>query len=1292
MAQGVGGGPDGLTLQRRLQLEAARAMAPDLEVQQLKASVRARLFGIVDTPPTLGGYTIVRLIGRGGMGAVYEAHDERGEVVALKTLRGCEPAALGRFKHEFRALSDLVHPNLALLYSLAITGDQAFLTMERIDGVDFLAYVRQAPATEQAPRLCDALAQLVDGLGALHAAGKLHRDVKPSNVLVTREGRVVVLDFGLVQELAGSTPPGGEALAGTPAYMAPELFRGAPPTTASDWYSVGVMLYEALADALPFRGGGLTVLRDKCEREPEPPACGVTGVEAALARLCMQLLARDPAARPDRSAITAALAAAASGEGLALGTGETRLTFGTGDGIREVRPRSPRQGALIGRQDELAVLRQAAAGVGMGEPAVVLVRGGSGLGKTTLIDSYLQELRGPSAILRGRCYEREQVPHNAFDGLVDALVGHLLGAPEQAQAEFLTGDVAALVRLFPGLQRIPGLVPEAVAGGEAAGEGEAPDSRWRERAYAAFKALLGSIAGRAPVVLYIDDLHWADADSATLLAALVTAPAPPCLLITSYRTGASGPGPVVRGLLQQLRGGGARVWELTLEPLTLDEAERLARALLGPGPASASARMVARESAGSPLFVRELVHDVLGCISAGAGAWPGRLEDLIAARVVRLPGPARHMLEMLSVAARPLARDLVIGLPGHPATGRAALQTLGAARLVRASRSERGELVEVYHDRIRETVLAGLDAGRERDCHRRLAIAIEAYSPAHGEALTEPEILAHHLHAAGDPASARQHMRAAATRAAKALAFARAAELSLAAIRLCPADDVAGRSALRVDAAQALMHAGQLADAATCFLAAAAEAPPAQALRLRQRAAEVLLNCGAPRRGLALLQEVLTALGQPPPRNRVARAARVAVHGMWLRRNGLRFTARDQAQVPESVLLHLDTLQAARLAVVNVDPLTARMYQLEHLRQCLEVGEPRRIVRAIAGHAAYISHAGSAGAVEAGRLLDQSRGIAAVHGLRGERYIPVCAGLAAYNVGAWRTALDYFDAALPKVGASNTRDASAAVIYSMCGQWILDCNFYLGDLQGMLRRHAECLAILRAEGDRANDGRLGVGMYVFAALAADDPGLAAQELTATLGRWPRGGFARERAAAFLAARAIDIYRGDGPRAWARCAERWPAFAASYLYQGQHGRVFGEFWRGAAALQAARASAGRESAALWSVAEACATKITRQRVRWADPFADLLKAATLAQRDRHEPARRALGVAVAGLEGVGMRLWTAAARWQAARMDGDAAQCATQEELMRACGVVAPGRMASALAPGFPPRGLPTPGG
>ena len=387
MAQGLGGGTDGLGLQ----LQAAREMDPGLEVQQLKASVRARLFGIVDTPPTLGGYTIVRPIGRGGMGAVYEARDERGEVVALKTLRGCEPGALYRFKHEFRALSDLTHPNLALLYSLVVAGDQAFLTMERIDGVDFLAHVHAGGGG--AVRVREALAQLVDGLAALHAAGKLHRDVKPSNVLVTREGRVVILDFGLVQELTPTAGGPGDPVAGTPAYMAPELLTGGGPSTASDWYSVGVMLYEALTGALPFAGGSFEVLRDKCERDPPPPQLRAPAADPALSRLCTQLLARDPAARPDRRAIVAALTAAGAGVGgrarqggaaggaiggaigaatelvaQAVARGSTGLSERTGHMSPKTGPSTGPRAPLIGRQHELDALRKALAGSRPGSP------------------------------------------------------------------------------------------------------------------------------------------------------------------------------------------------------------------------------------------------------------------------------------------------------------------------------------------------------------------------------------------------------------------------------------------------------------------------------------------------------------------------------------------------------------------------------------------------------------------------------------------------------------------------------------------------------------------------------------------------------------------------------------------------------------------------------------------------------------------------------------------------------------------------------------------------------------
>ncbi|HRI10723.1 MAG TPA: serine/threonine-protein kinase, partial [Nannocystaceae bacterium] len=189
-------------------------------------------------PAAIGPYRILRRLGAGAMGVVYEArHAERGERVALKTLHDLDPGALFRLKNEFRRLADLRHPNLASLYELASDGGRWFLTMEFIDGVDFVTYVRQDPATS-AERARRALAQLADVLRSLHAAGTLHRDVKSSNVMVTRDGRLVLVDFGL----AGDGPSSdqettdSDVFLGTPAYMSPEQAAGLPPTAASEWY------------------------------------------------------------------------------------------------------------------------------------------------------------------------------------------------------------------------------------------------------------------------------------------------------------------------------------------------------------------------------------------------------------------------------------------------------------------------------------------------------------------------------------------------------------------------------------------------------------------------------------------------------------------------------------------------------------------------------------------------------------------------------------------------------------------------------------------------------------------------------------------------------------------------------------------------------------------------------------------------------------------------------------------------------------------------------------------------
>ena len=363
-------------------------------------------------------YEVVSCLGRGGMGVVYEVFDrEHRQVVALKKVLHFSPAALYLFKQEFRTLADVHHANLVHLYELVVSDeDETFFTMELVRGVDFLRYVREPgfskdskpPSTVRSapsaveretarqpgpkrtsasvtgsatsmPRLRATLDQLVEGVHALHRAGKLHRDIKPSNVLVTNDGRVVLLDFGVATELSarvGDTPGGSGEVVGTARYMAPEQAYDEPPTPASDWYSVGVMLYEALVGHAPFVGSAVDVITRKGLMDAPPPAECVEGVPPELDALCQALLHRDPAMRPGGAEILNRL-------------GVTRRGGVTSSPVAAMDCAA----ALVGREEQLRSLRDAFDAARSGRMITARVAGGSGMGKSTVVHHYLGRAR-----------------------------------------------------------------------------------------------------------------------------------------------------------------------------------------------------------------------------------------------------------------------------------------------------------------------------------------------------------------------------------------------------------------------------------------------------------------------------------------------------------------------------------------------------------------------------------------------------------------------------------------------------------------------------------------------------------------------------------------------------------------------------------------------------------------------------------------------------------------------------------------------------------------------------------
>jgi eukaryotic-like serine/threonine-protein kinase len=264
-----------------------------------------------------GRFVLQRRLGRGGMGVVYRAMDHvRQCQVALKILRQLTPEAVFRLKREYRGLQGIEHPNLVRPGEILEEEGRWFFTMELVEGADFSSYVRSfEPAGQgeardgEQPRVCDeqrlreAFAQLIDVLAALHGSGTIHRDVKPSNVLVTHRGRVVLLDLGLIADRWQAEQPRESNIVGTAAYMAPEQATAVPVGPEADWYAAGVLLYKTLTGELPFSGAPLSMIAAKRGAPPAPPSARAAGVPGDLEELCMRLLEPDPRCRPGEAEI-----------------------------------------------------------------------------------------------------------------------------------------------------------------------------------------------------------------------------------------------------------------------------------------------------------------------------------------------------------------------------------------------------------------------------------------------------------------------------------------------------------------------------------------------------------------------------------------------------------------------------------------------------------------------------------------------------------------------------------------------------------------------------------------------------------------------------------------------------------------------------------------------------------------------------------------------------------------------------------------------------------------------------
>ena len=1217
------------------------------------------------------------------MGVVYEAFDrELGARVALKCLPSASPRAFFRFKQEFRALQDLHHENLVRLGELVYESGQLFFTMELVEGSDIISYCwhDEARSSSRTPALgcpadatCDgdadrvfsravarqrdrsepdsarirsAFAELVRGLMALHTAHQVHRDVKPSNVLVTRAGRVVLLDFGVATaETSARSLDATPRPVGTVGYMAPEQATNRHTGREADFYSVGAMLYEALTGRLPFEGSAAEVLERKQLERPPRVLDAAPDAPEPLARLCERLLDPIPERRP-------------SGE-------EILTTLASNTGVIET-PRRPSTALFVGRQSELETLGRGLQEVRPGRAAVVHVEGESGTGKTTLLRHFLERASAEpdTIVLSGRCSEREYVPYKAMDGVVDDLAEFVASSGLFEVVTTLERCLPELVRAFPVLGRV-----------RRDWNVDVPSNRadpylQRLALFRAFRELLASVCARRRVIIALDDMQRADADSLALLSALLRPPVDtPLLLVIASRPYWSG-----RALV---RGWGGESIELgRLEP---HESAALASGLLvasgcdSPG-ASAIAERIAVEADGHPLFIDELVQQTTGV--GGRIAGPIALDSALWSRVERLEPRAQLLVKLAVVAGSALRLRTLVRAAARAKAEEfpvlSELQVLRSQHLLRFEGTDATSGVEPYHDRVAAAVRARLSMDERRDLHSIIAAALEL-APDRDAA----ELAVHWL-GAGEHSRAAGYAVTAAEHAEGALAFERAARLYQMALECQPGRPDA--HLLGEKLGDALASAGLGRAAARAYLAATQQGDEPRTFELERRAADQLFRSGHIDEAEPLIQRVLNRMGMSIPRSPFWSLLALLASRMRLWFTRLDGTRAKGGPVNDRDVALLNACWSVAVGLSMVSNIRGACLQSRHLLLAVRVGQPLPLLKALAAEASYVAVVGQGARKRSDGLLRHADELA---GRIGDPYatgfVTLSKAICSFLMGDWAKSRDFARSA---ERVFETRPAGALWELASARTFDLWSSFYLGDVSRMRTRIRDFIQEAETRGDRYAATLHRTGLVVVTWLASDEAQLARQEVVEAETGWSRATFDFQRYLNTLGHCLIDLYEGAPQLAHRRFTELWPGLVRSLYLRIQNLRFEALYLRGASAIGAAAEASNRD--ALLRDAERCANRIARERVSWATTFSTMLTAGIAEARAQPQSALVHWKAAAANARAHGMELFADASDFRAALVEGGDAGAAGLGRVrakLAAQAIREPDRMCAMLAPG-----------
>lgn len=682
-------------------------------------------------------YTVIRELGRGGMGVVLLATDRlTSETVALKQILVSEENLSFNERDsyseirlsltmEFRTVSSLRHPNIISVLDYGFDDlAKPFYTMPYLaDASTIIDFAKDADVSEKV----HLLKQLLEAIAYLHHRGLLHRDIKPDNVLVTEDTTIRVMDFGLARtqaDIAKSTHDPARNIVGTLAYMAPELFQGNKPSKMSDLYSIGILAYELFVGKHPFNVKNVTKLI--YEHIGTEPDCEHIEDEG-LRRIIEQLLLKDPKDRY-QSAYDVIRALADTGH----------ISVSDEDAVRESYLQASQ---FVGRDDEMAKLLIAFEDVKSGKGQGWLIGGESGVGKSRLLEEFkTRVLIDGALVLTGQAVSDGGLPFQLWRNPVRRLL--LSVAVDEQEAEILKAVVPDIGTLLSqDVADAPSLSGKSI----------------KERLSTAIVNIFRKY--EKPIVLLLEDLHWTSESLAPIQALMRYINTMPLMIIGTYRSDET---PELAQTLSEMI-------DLHLPLLNEDAVRALSESMLGEaGQHAEVVDLIQREAEGNAFFmveiVRALAEDVGSFRDIGTQTLPetvlaGGIQQIVQRRLTRIPDSAMGTLRHAAILGRQFDSEVLKQAVNFSQDDLTAwLQICANATVL----DVRDNAWRFSHDKIREAVLTTIPTEEKPKIHKAIASAIEV---VHADNLSDyADVLMQHWQAAGSTEKELAYIQLAAER------------------------------------------------------------------------------------------------------------------------------------------------------------------------------------------------------------------------------------------------------------------------------------------------------------------------------------------------------------------------------------------------------------------------------------------------------------------------------------------------------------------------------------------------